>query len=395
MPIGVFVLAVAVFAQGTSEFMMSGLVARTAADFGVSLGTVGLLTSLYAVGMVLGAPTMAATAGRRPLRRSATTFLALFCLAHVVGAVTAEFGVLVATRVIAAVANAGFLAVVLAALPRLVGAAQIGRATSVIVSGVTVACVAGVPAGTVLGQLWGWRSAFWAVAVVGAGVLVAMVLTLPLDDRDRSTVSIPSVRSEWAVLGVRRVRAAVVVGILVNAATFAGFTYLGTITAQLAGQDSGWVPVVLAVFGIGSFAGVTLAGRHSDRHGERIIGVGTVGLVGVWVLAALTAQSIAAVAIMTFVVGAVAFGVGSTLIATIVRSATPVAPRSAGALATTALNIGAVLGPVTAGVIVDRVGDPVAALWCGAASATVAAAIVLVGRRGRHPAPDDVGVDVR
>ncbi|MGW8648722.1 Cmx/CmrA family chloramphenicol efflux MFS transporter, partial [Nocardia salmonicida] len=342
MPIGVFVLAVAVFAQGTSEFMMSGLVARTAADFGVSLGTVGLLTSLCAVGMVLGAPTMAATAGRLPLRRSATTFLALFCLAHVVGAFTAEFGVLVATRVIAAVANAGFLAVVLAALPRLVGAAQIGRATSVIVSGVTVACIAGVPAGTVLGQLWGWRSAFWAVAVIGAGVLVAMVLTLPLDDRDRSTVSIPSVRSEWAVLGVRRVRAAVVVGILVNAATFAGFTFLGTITAQLAGPDSGWVPVVLAVFGIGSFAGVTLAGRHSDRHGGRIIAVGTVGLVGVWALAALTAQSIAAVAIMTFVVGAVAFGVGSTLIATIVRSATPTAPRLAGALATTALNIGAV-----------------------------------------------------
>ncbi|MFC9871900.1 Cmx/CmrA family chloramphenicol efflux MFS transporter [Nocardia salmonicida] len=394
MPIGVFVLAVAVFAQGTSEFMMSGLVARTAADFGVSLGTVGLLTSLYAVGMVLGAPTMAATAGRLPLRRSATTFLALFCLAHVVGALTAEFGVLVATRVIAAVANAGFLAVVLAALPRLVGAAQIGRATSVIVSGVTVACIAGVPAGTVLGQLWGWRSAFWAVAVIGAGVLVAMVLTLPLDDRDRSTVSIPSVRSEWAVLGVRRVRAAVVVGILVNAATFAGFTYLGTITAQLAGPDSGWVPVVLAVFGIGSFAGVTLAGRHSDRHGGRIIAVGTVGLVGVWALAALTAQSIAAMAIMTFVVGAVAFGVGSTLIATIVRSATPTAPRLAGALATTALNIGAVLGPVTAGVIVDRVGDPVAALWCGAASAAVAAVIVLVGRRGRHPAPEEAGVDV-
>ncbi|MFD6103012.1 Cmx/CmrA family chloramphenicol efflux MFS transporter [Nocardia salmonicida] len=395
MPIGVFVLAVAVFAQGTSEFMMSGLVARTAADFGVSLGTVGLLTSLYAVGMVLGAPTMAATAGRLPLRRSATTFLALFCLAHVVGALTAEFGVLVATRVIAAVANAGFLAVVLAALPRLVGAAQIGRATSVIVSGVTVACIAGVPAGTVLGQLWGWRSAFWAVAVIGAGVLVAMVLTLPLDDRDRSTVSIPSVWSEWAVLGVRRVRAAVVVGILVNAATFAGFTYLGTITAQLAGPDSGWVPLVLAVFGIGSFTGVTLAGRHSDRHGGRIIAVGTVGLVGVWALAALTAQSIAAMAIMTFVVGAVAFGVGSTLIATIVRSATPTAPRLAGALATTALNIGAVLGPVAAGVIVDRVGDPVAALWCGAASAAAAAVIVLVGRRGRHPAPEEVGVDVR
>ncbi|MFD3744088.1 Cmx/CmrA family chloramphenicol efflux MFS transporter [Nocardia sp. NPDC058633] len=395
MPIGVFVLAVAVFAQGTSEFMMSGLVAQTAADFGVSFGTVGLLTSLYAVGMVLGAPTMAATAGRRPLRRSATTFLALFCLAHVVGAVTDDFGLLVATRVVAAVANAGFLAVVLAALPRLVGAAQIGRATSVVVSGVTVAIVAGVPAGTVLGQLWGWRSAFWAVAVVGAVVLVPMMLTLPRADREQSAGPIRSVSSEWAVLGVRRVRVAVVVGILVNAATFAGFTYLGTIVARIAGDTSGWVPVVLGLFGVGSFVGVTLAGRHSDRHGEAVIAVGTVGLVAVWVTAALVSHSIAGVAIMTGLVGAVAFGVGSTLIATIVRTAAPTAPRLAGALATTALNIGAVLGPLGAGVVVDRVGDPVVALWCGAASATVAAVIVLVERRGRHGEQIGAGVGVR
>lgn len=181
MPIGVFVLAAAVFAQGTSEFMMSGLLARTAADFGVSLGTVGLLTSVYAVGMVLGAPTMAATMGRWPLRRSATTFLTLFCVAHIVGALTTDFAVLVATRAVAAVANAGFLAIVLAALPRLVGPALVGRATSIIVSGVTVACIAGVPAGTLLGQLWGWRSAFWAVAVVSAAVLVPVASMVPRD----------------------------------------------------------------------------------------------------------------------------------------------------------------------------------------------------------------------
>ncbi|MEV0060498.1 Cmx/CmrA family chloramphenicol efflux MFS transporter [Nocardia sp. NPDC050718] len=384
MPIGVFVLAVAVFAQGTSEFMMSGLLARTAADLGVSLGTVGLLTAVYAVGMVLGAPTMALTAGRWPLRRSATTFLAVFCLAHVVGALAGDIPVLVATRVVAAVANAGFLAIVLAALPTLVGPALIGRATSVVVSGVTVACVAGVPAGTVLGQLWGWRSAFWAVALVSAVVLVPVALLLP---RAADATAGTSVRAEWAVLGVRPVRVAAVAGILVNAATFAGFTYLGTITAAVAGADSGWVPAALAVFGLGSFAGVTLTGRFSDRFGPSIITVGTAGLVAVWALAALTARTTAGVAVMTFVTGAAAFGVGSALIATIVRTAASSAPRLAGALATTALNIGAILGPVAAGVVVDRVGDPVAALWCGAAAAAGAALIVLADRFGRRPAP--------
>ncbi|MGY0500202.1 Cmx/CmrA family chloramphenicol efflux MFS transporter [Nocardia sp. FBN12] len=394
MPIGVFVLAAAVFAQGTSEFMMSGLLARTAADFAVSLGTVGLLTSVYAVGMVLGAPTMAATAGRWPLRRSATTFLALFCVAHIVGAVTTDFAVLVATRAVAAVANAGFLAIVLAALPRLVGPALLGRATSIIVSGVTVACIAGVPAGTLLGQLWGWRSAFAAVAVVSAAVLIPVASMVPRDGAG-ADASDRSMWSEWAVLGVREVRSAVVVGVLVNAATFAAFTYLGTIAAGIAGTTRGWVPLVLALFGLGSFVGVTLTGRYSDRRGRSIITVGTVGLVGVWALAAVTAHTIAGVAVMTLLTGAAAFGVGSALIATIVRTAAPTAPRLAGAMATTALNIGAVLGPMVAGVAVDRTQTPVAALWCAAGTAAVAAVIVQFDRARRGPAADPVGVGAR
>ena len=423
MPIGVFVLAAAVFAQGTSEFMMSGLLARTAADFGVSLGTVGLLTSVYAVGMVLGAPTMAATMGRWPLRRSATTFLTLFCVAHIVGdqrmkrpkaliswssgkdsafalqevlragefeivgALTTDFAVLVATRAVAAVANAGFLAIVLAALPRLVGPALVGRATSIIVSGVTVACIAGVPAGTLLGQLWGWRSAFWAVAVVSAAVLVPVASMVPRDGAGVGA-SDRSMRSEWAVLGVRTVRSAVIVAVLVNAATFAAFTYLGTIAAGIAGASSVWVPLVLALFGLGSFVGVTLTGRYTDRHGRSIITVGTAGLVGVWALAAITAHTMAGFAAMTLLTGAAAFGVGSALIATIVRTAAPAAPRLAGALATTALNIGAVLGPVGAGMAVDRAETPVAALWCAAGPAAVAAAIVLLDRVRRGPVAD-------
>lgn len=394
MSIGVFVLAAAVFAQGTSEFMMSGLLAPTAADFGVSLGTVGLLTSVYAVGMVLGAPTMAATAGRWPLRRSATTFLALFCLAHVVGALTTDFVVLVATRVVAAVANAGFLAIVLAALPRLVGPALVGRATSIIVSGVTVACIAGVPAGTLLGQLWGWRSAFWAVAVVSAVVLVPLASMVPRDGAG-ADASDRSMRSEWAVLGKREVRSAVLVGVLVNAATFAAFTYLGTIAATIAGTTGAWVPLVLALFGVGSFVGVTLTGRYSDRHPRSIVTVGTPGLVAVWALAAMTAHTMAGVAVMTLLTGAAAFGVGSALIATIVRTAAPAAPRLAGALATTALNVGAVLGPVVTGVVVDRTQSPVAALWCACGAAAVAAVIVVFDRVRHGRSADPIGVDAR
>lgn len=385
MPIVVFVLAVAVFAQGTSEFMVSGLLEQIAIDVGVSLGTAGLLTSLFAAGMVLGAPVMAMVASRLPVRYSVATFLALFCVAHVIGAVTTEFTVLLVTRVIAAIANAGFLAIVLAALPRLAGPAVIGRATAVVVSGVTVACIAGVPAGTLLGQVWGWRSAFWAVAIVSGASLIPVWTMLPHDVRDGDRQLAPglSIRSEWTVVGRPPVRAAIVIGVLVNAATFAGFTYLGTITARITEAGSGWVAVALAMFGIGSFLGVTLTGRYSDRHRRPIVTVGTVVLIGVWLLAALTAHTLTGVLIMATVTGAVAFGVGSTLIATIVQTAAPTAPRLAGALATTAFNIGAVLGPVTAGIVVDHTDHPTTALWCSTAFTLAAVAVVLVGRPRR------------
>ncbi|WP_433711129.1 Cmx/CmrA family chloramphenicol efflux MFS transporter [Nocardia sp. CA-084685] len=397
MPVVVFVLAAAVFAQGTSEFMVSGLLEQIAADVGVSLGAAGLLTSLFAAGMVVGAPVMVMLAGRLPVRYSVTAFLGLFCAAHVVGAAAPGFAVLLVTRVVAAVANAGFLAIVLAALPQLVGPAVLGRASSVVVSGVTVACIAGVPAGTLLGQVWGWRSAFWAVAVISAAALVPVWMMLGGDvrDGDMPDGQTPSMRREWLVVRQRPVLIAVVAGVLVNAATFAGFTFLGTITTGIAGGDR-WVPVVLALFGVGSFLGVMVTGRYSDRHQRRIILVGTVVLVGVWLLAAVTAQALIGVLVMSVVAGAGAFGIGSTLIATIVQTATPVAPRIAGALATTAFNIGAVLGPAAAGLLVDRTDHPTMALWCSAAFTTVAVSVVVMGQRRRVTSPvEQVRADAR
>lgn len=380
MPIVVFVLAVAVFAQGTSEFMVSGLLERIAVDVGGSVGTAGLLTSLFAAGMVVGAPAMAMAAGRLPIRHSLAAFLALFCVTHVAGAMTSDFTVLLTTRVVAAVTNAGFLALALAALPSLVDPAVVGRATSVVVSGVTVACIAGVPAGTLLGQVWDWRAAFWAVAVI-SGVAVIPVWTMApraVEAGDRPTTQL---RKEWAVLGTRPVRIAVLVAILVNAATFAGFTFLGSITAGLGEAGNRWVPVVLALFGLGSFVGVTFTGRYSDRRRERIVTLGTSGLVVVWLLAALAAHTLPGVAIMAAVCGAVAFGVGSTLITTIVQTAAPAAPRIAGALATTAFNIGAVVGPAVAAVVVDHTGEPAKALWCGTVFTIAAVTVVRVSGR--------------
>ncbi len=179
MPLALYLLALAVFAMGTSEFMLAGLVPNIAAGLGVTIGAAGLLTSAFAVGMVIGAPAMAVLARRWPARSSLLGCLVVFALCHIVGALTPNFPVLFGTRAIAALANAGFLAVALSTAAALVAADQKGRALSVLLGGTTVATIAGVPGGAVLGALLGWRSAFWAIALLCLPAALGILRGIP------------------------------------------------------------------------------------------------------------------------------------------------------------------------------------------------------------------------
>ncbi|MFC4912763.1 Cmx/CmrA family chloramphenicol efflux MFS transporter [Actinomadura gamaensis] len=347
MPFALYVLALAVFAQGTSEFMLSGLLPDLARDTGVPVGTAGTLTSAFAAGMVVGAPLMAALARRWPRRRALLLFLGAFLAVHVAGALTSSFALLLATRVVAALANAGFLAVAVAAAVAMVRPDAKGRATATLLGGVTLACVAGVPAGALLGQLWGWRAAFWAVALVSAPALVAIVTSVPDEPSPRTEI-----RPELRVLRRPGLLLVLGAGALVNGATFCAFTYLASLATEVAGFGDAWVPALLAVFGLGSFAGVGASGRLADTRPRTVLAGGGAALVAGWAALAAFADVPAAVVVLVFAQGALGFGVGSTLI-TRALYATPDAPTMGGSFATAALNVGAVAGPVAGGLAVD------------------------------------------
>ncbi|SHF64589.1 Cmx/CmrA family chloramphenicol efflux MFS transporter [Streptoalloteichus hindustanus] len=381
MPFALYVLGLAIFAQGTSEFMLSGLLPDIATDLNVSLSAAGALTSAFAVGMVLGAPLVAALSLRWPPRRALLAFLVVFLLVHVLGALTSSYEVLLATRIVAALANAGFLAVALAAAAGMVPPDAKGRATSVLIGGITLACVAGVPAGALLGQLWGWRSAFWAIALVSAPAVVAILRSVP--DRASDTTT-PSTRAELRALGNPRLVVTLLLGALVNGATFCASTYLALLVTTVAGLDSLWVPALLALFGVGSFVGVAVSGRVADSRPVPLLVVGGVALGLGWVVFALTAGSPVAMVVLVCVQGALAFGVGSTLISQALYAA-PGAPTLAGGFATAAFNVGAALGPWLGGITISAGLGHRSPLWVSAALVVLAlvlgAAAHLVRRR--------------
>ncbi|GAA3410640.1 Cmx/CmrA family chloramphenicol efflux MFS transporter [Streptosporangium vulgare] len=368
MPLPLYLLAVAVFAMGTSEFMLSGLVPDIATGLKVPVGDAGLLTSAFAVGMVLGAPLMAVLARRWPARAGLLGFVLVFAAAHVAGALTPSFPVLLSTRVIAALANAGFLAVALSTATTLVTAARKGRALAVLLSGTTVATIAGVPGGAVLGTLLGWRATFWAIALLCLPAAFGIVRGIP-DHAEGSTrddaPAGPSLRTEIAQLAMPRLVLVMSLGALVNAATFATFTFLAPIVTGTAGLDELWVPVALVLFGTGSFAGVTLAGRLSDRRPGIVIGIGGPALLLGWTTSAIVAAQPVALLILVFVQGALSFAVGSTLIARVLHESAG-APTMGGAYATAALNVGAAGGPAVAAATLGAGAGDLGPIWVSA-----------------------------
>ncbi|MEU8696183.1 Cmx/CmrA family chloramphenicol efflux MFS transporter [Streptomyces sp. NPDC048680] len=382
MPFSVYALGLAVFAQGTSEFMLSGLLSGISEDLHVSIPAAALLTSAFAVGIVIGAPLMALLGRNWPRRRALLFFLGVFAAVHVVGAVTSSYGLLLATRVVAALANAGFWAVALVTAVALAGPGARARATSVVVGGVTVACVAGVPAGAWLGGQWGWRAAFWAVALVSLPAIAVIAAAIPAG---RPPSALPSARAELRSLAGRGLQLTLLTSALVQGATFCAFSYLEPIATQVTGFGSAWVPALLALFGVGSFIGVTVCGRIIDSRPVALTAAGLVSLTVGWALFAWTAGSPVAVFVLVLVQGMLAFGTGTALISHVFRLAEG-APTLSGSFATASFNVGGALGPWIGGLAIGagfgfRAPLRVSALLMVLALGTAAAA------RACRPAP--------
>ncbi|GGS78752.1 Cmx/CmrA family chloramphenicol efflux MFS transporter [Streptomyces griseoviridis] len=365
MPFPLYLLALAVFAMGTSEFMLAGLLPDLAGDLGVPVGTAALLTPAFAVGMAVGAPLMAVLVRGRSGRAGLLTFVLAFAAAHVLGAVTSGFPVLFATRVVAALANAGFLALALTTAAGLVPADRKGRALAVLLSGTTVAMVAGVPGGALLGALFGWRAAFWAVALLCLPAVAGLLTSVPAGPARRDAPARPALRAELARSARPRLLLVMLLGALVNAATFAGLTFLAPVVTGPAGLGELWVPVALVLFGAGSFAGVTVAGRLSDRRPGLVVAYGGPLLLAGWPALALLAERPAALLVLVFAQGALSFALGSTLITRVLYEAAG-APTLAGSCATAALNAGAAGGPVVAAATLGADGTGLGPLWASA-----------------------------
>ena len=366
MPLALWALTLSAFAIGTTEFVIVGLIPTIAASLGVSVPSAGLLVSLYALGVAVGAPVLTALTARVPRKPLLLGLMALFTLGNLVAWMATGYTALVAARVLTGLAHGVFFSIGSTIATSLVPREKAASAIAIMFSGLTVALVTGVPLGTFIGQTFGWQATFLAVSLLGVVAFAGSLVLVPghIGGGQPATLL-----AQLAVLKKPRLLLVYAMTALGYGGSFIAFTYLAPILQEVSGFAPSRVGLVMLVYGVSVAFGNIWGGRLADRKGA-VHALQIVFFLLALVLFVLTfTASHAWLAVATVLAwGAVAFGNVPGLQVYVVQQAERDAPHAvdvASGLNIAAFNIGIAGGAWAGGLIVDRLGL-MATPWIGA-----------------------------
>ncbi|MFB6698344.1 MFS transporter [Streptomyces rubiginosohelvolus] len=348
LPFVVWVLAAGTFLMGTTEFVIAGLLPEMAADLNVSVSHAGLLITAFAVGMIVGGPTMAMATLRLPQRHTLIGALTVFALGHAVAALSTSFTIVLTARVVTALATGAFWAVGFVIATTTAGPTRSTRAVGVMMGGLTLANVIGVPIGSFVGHYTGWRGPFWALAVLAALAAAFVGRFIPHTEQ-RAEVS---VRAEVRALGQGRLWLALGAAVLIMGGVLATYTYITPLLTDRAGIPAGAVPLVLIAFGVGALVGTAIGGRLGDRR-PMVTTITASAATSLILLALIPASgSPVAAVVLVFGMALAGFTVNPVVTSLAVRFAGD-APTLTSALTTSGYNTGIAAGSLVAGRALD------------------------------------------
>ena len=349
LPLVIHVLALGTFLMGTTEFVVAGLLPEIAGDLRVSVARTGLLITVFAVGMIIGAPLMSMLTLRLPRRLTLVLALGVFAVGHVIVALSSSFPLLLAARFLTALATGAFWTVANVVASRAAGPAASSRAVGVVGSGAMLANVVGVPLGAFAGHLAGWRGPFWVLAALAAAAIALIARHVPQDGPDQQAVSI---RTELSALRSGHLWLTLTACATTTGGVLSTYTYISPLLTDRAGIAAGLVPLVLVGFGGGALMGFLVGGRLGDvrPYATTIMAaaVTTVILLAICLLSDFAAPTVVLVALL----GLFGLGANPVLISLAVRFAGR-APTLGSALTVSAFNLGTAVGSSIAGVALD------------------------------------------
>lgn len=364
-------LALGGFAIGCMEFVIMGLLPNVASDLLPSLYAVsqeeaiakaGWLISAYALGVVVGAPTIAALAARFPRKQLLLALLAAFTVGTAASAILPSFGLVLFARFAAGLPHGAYFGVAALVAASLMGPGKRGQGIAIVLSGLTISNVFGVPAITLLGQVAGWRAAYLVVALLFAATVVAVWLVVPLQAGDPAA----TVRRELRVFRRPQVWLALGIGAIGFGGFFAVYSYVAPVVTAVTGLDASVVPVALVMLGLGMTAGNLIGGRVADWNVMKGIfvffAVFALALLGL----ALTAGTVAGLMAFLFLCGASAAALSPT-IQTRLMDVAGESQTLAAAINHASLNLGNGLGAILGGIAIVAGFGYLSPTWVGLA----------------------------
>ncbi len=396
-----FTLALGGFAIGVTEFASMGVLPNIAEDLlpgfasdpAHGISQAGVLITLYALGVVIGAPVITALAARA----SQTTLVFWLLLAFVVGsiasAVAPTFATLAVARLLAGLPHATFFGASALLAGRLMGPGNQGKGIAIAMSGLPIANILGVPLATWIGQALGWRWAYALVAVLFALTLALSMKYLPRVQGDRELSPLRS------LAGFKNVRVWIMIALAAIGfgGFFAVYSYIAEVVTRVTGMPPGAIPWVLSVIGIGMTLGTFFGGWAADKHTPRaILGAFTALILslGLYVAVATTPLGLF---ISVFIVGFWFSALTPAVQTRFIRMARE-AELMGSALTHAAFNVANALGAWIGGVVIAAGFGYLAPGWAGIALAAAGLILAVISisltRRDRARSIDTTGIQL-
>jgi len=376
-----FALSLGGFTIGTTEFATMGLLPQIGDAFHASDPVVGHAITAYALGVVVGAPLLTVAAARLSRQRLLLVLMGAYAVANLLSAAAPSIGLLVAGRFLAGLPHGAFFGVGAAVGAGVAGPGKRGHAVSMMMTGLTIANVVGVPLSTFVGQQAGWRVAFVLVGVLGAVTLAGLLAFVPHEGPVDSSVKqeLRSLRNGPLWIGF-------LAGAIGFGGMFAVYSYVAPTMTRVAGLSPRYVPWVLAVFGVGMTAGTLLGGRLADRHVLRTMIGGYVATGAALAIFALVGHHVVLAFVALFLLGVTSQVLGLSM-QTRLMELSPGAQSLGAALCHSALNVGNASGAFFGGLVIAAGWGYLAPAWTGVVLTVLGLALVLAfGRQqvGSH-----------
>ena len=350
MPLAIYALMIGAFGIGTTEFVIMGILPQIGKDLGVSLSSAGLLISAYALGVAVGAPLLSLLASRTPKKSALIALMAVFTIGNLVCAIAPDYWTLMVARVVTSFAHGTFFGIGAIVATSLVQPNQKSMAIALMFTGLTLANILGVPFGTWLGQMHGWRMTFWAVTAVGPLAMLALAYFVPKADIKEAPIN---VRHEFATVMKPQVLLGLLLTVIGFGGVFALFTYIAPILTTISGFAESAVSPILLLFGLGLILGNIVGGKLSDKKLMATLVGSLFALTLVLTAFGFFSHSQVGVVILVFLIGFAGFATVPPLQMRVLESASA-APNLASALNIAAFNVGNAMGAWAGGLMIDR-----------------------------------------